>query len=349
MVKKHEKPAAAAAGGGVFAKIHAVMRDAKHVKLDTEAQFGAKKTRVASIESVIETYKPHMIRNGLLVLPVRSEFVTNERREYTNKYGDPKSERILVGIYHAVAVDVDSGERYEFSVVDGSNDESNFGAGKWNAYGLKYALLQLFLGERGEDPDVAGNPDPAPPPPQQQQKRQAAPEKPKAAAKEQKPAPAAKPPQEPAPKPQEAPAAKPETAAAPAAPAPDAADEEAKRKIRRALYEQGKAAIVAAYPLEAVAAGGAVPGFEKAYRPATAAIIDKVRDADVRKHLTDFALFHWLGLYCTGVPADEIDKATKLIEKKKNAGSLPEANYKILLGMIAQRSKAAEEPAAATE
>lgn len=148
MEKKPKTPAAA--GPGLWKKIHAVQTQASYVSKDTTAQMGSATKKVASIEAVLDVYLPLCKEHGITVIPVKIDIINREYR--ADKYG--KSELHLLVMLRYRVVDIDTGESHEFDIISYGVDAQDKATGKLLTYGLKYAYAQLFSSRKGDDPDV---------------------------------------------------------------------------------------------------------------------------------------------------------------------------------------------------
>lgn len=147
MEKKPKTPAAA--GPGLWKKIHSVQTKAGYVQKDTVAKMGSSDKKVASIEAVLDIYLPLCGEHGLTVVPVDIEIVSREYKQ--GKYN--VDFHILCMLKYRV-VDVETGEFHEFKILSYGLDSQDKATGKMLTYGLKYAYAQLFSSRKGDDPDV---------------------------------------------------------------------------------------------------------------------------------------------------------------------------------------------------
>jgi len=284
----------------LWKKINSIQTQAGYVAKDTAAKMGSSSKMVASIESALDTYLPLCAEHGISIIPVSINITDKAYR--VNQYGT--SEFHIFGAVRYRAVDVETGDSHEFDVISYGMDSQDKATGKFLSYALKYAYYQLFSSRKGDDPDV---PKEAEAPKQKQQQQQRAEPK-----QEAKPEPKPEPKQE------------------------EATDEDTGK---REHFSELVLAIKEAFPIQSFVESQAVPGWS-AYRPKVEEIIaNGGADAEMAKHLNDFALFHW---HCINLTCSKtLDKAIKAFESSRQ--KFAAKNIKYLEGIISKRQSAKSE------
>lgn len=289
----------------LWKKINSIQTQAGYVAKDTAAKMGSSSKMVASIESALDTYLPLCAEHGISIIPVSINITDKAYR--VNQYGT--NEFHIFGTVRYRAVDVETGDSHEFDVISYGMDGQDKATGKFLSYALKYAYYQLFSSRKGDDPDVPKERDEAPKQRQQQQQQQRTEPK------------------------QEAPREEPKKAEVKQDQASD--DDAGKRE----QFNELVLSIKEAFPIQSFVESQAVPGWS-AYRPKVEEIIaNGGADAEMAKHLNDFALFHW---HCINLTCSKsLDKAIKAFESSRQ--KFASKNIKYLEGIIAKRQAAKSE------
>lgn len=283
----------------LWKKINSIQTQAGYVAKDTAAKMGSASKMVASIESALDTYLPLCAEHGISIIPVSINITDKAYR--VNQYGT--SEFHIFGTVRYRAVDVETGDSHEFDVISYGMDGQDKATGKFLSYALKYAYYQLFSSRKGDDPDVPKEKE-AEAPKQQRQQQQQQRAEPKQEAK-------------PGPKQEEA------------------TDEDTGK---REQFSELVLAIKEAFPIQSFVESQAVPGWS-AYKPKVDEIIaNGGANAEMTKHLNDFALFHW---HCINLTCSKtLDKAIKAFESSRQ--KFAAKNIKYLEGIISKRQAAAK-------
>ena len=124
---------------GLYKKISQVMKDVEYLSKDDKVEFNNTKYRAISEEKVTSTVRESLVRNGLIILPVKQ----SHKRDGTLSTVDTEYK----------IIDIDTGA-YEIIVSSGTGaDTQDKGVGKAMTYSYKYLLLRSFAIPTGEDPD----------------------------------------------------------------------------------------------------------------------------------------------------------------------------------------------------
>ena len=124
----------------IYEKIKAVMSEVEYLSKDDSVEYKTTKYKAISEEKVTSTVRKSLIKNGLVILPVKQ----SHTRE---------------GIITAVdvtyrIVNTDNPEEFIEVVSSGTGaDTQDKGVGKAMTYAYKYMLLRTFAIPTGEDPD----------------------------------------------------------------------------------------------------------------------------------------------------------------------------------------------------
>jgi len=123
----------------LYKKISAVMQDISYLSKDDKVEFNNTKYKAISEEKVTSTVRESLVRNGLIILPVKQ----SHKREGNLSTVDTEYK----------IIDIDTGE-FEIIVSSGTGaDTQDKGVGKAMTYSYKYLLLRSFAIPTGEDPD----------------------------------------------------------------------------------------------------------------------------------------------------------------------------------------------------
>lgn len=124
---------------GLYKKISQVMKDVEYLSKDDKVEFNNTKYKAISEEKVTSTVRESLVRNGLIILPVKQ----SHKRDGTLSTVDTEYK----------IIDIDTGA-YEIIVSSGTGaDTQDKGVGKAMTYSYKYLLLRSFAIPTGEDPD----------------------------------------------------------------------------------------------------------------------------------------------------------------------------------------------------
>ncbi len=143
----------------LYQKIAAVMQDVEYLTKDDSVETGGGKSyRAITEEKVTSVIRASLIKNGIVIIPVKIEHNrTDERVTAYDKYAKKDVERVN----RITAVDVtyqiqntENPEDYILAVSSGTGvDTQDKGVGKALTYAYKYLLLRTFAIPTGEDPD----------------------------------------------------------------------------------------------------------------------------------------------------------------------------------------------------
>lgn len=128
----------------LWQRIAAVMKDIQYINKDSAIKFGSTNYKTLSEEKVTVTVRASLIKNGLVIVPV-------------------KQEHIREGTYTAVNVlyrlqNIDKPEEFIEIASSGTGmDQQDKGVGKAMSYAYKYLLLRTFAIPSGDDPDKICN------------------------------------------------------------------------------------------------------------------------------------------------------------------------------------------------
>jgi hypothetical protein len=126
----------------------AVMKDVKYLRKDKQMEQGAR-YRYIGEGKIVRLLRKSMILNGLTVAPIRCKLVHHEAVQ-TAKGGTSHC-RILEVTWRLSHVA--SGQFEDVETVGEAADSGDKGSTKAMTAAKKYALLQAFLIETGDDPD----------------------------------------------------------------------------------------------------------------------------------------------------------------------------------------------------
>lgn len=148
-IEKKTKPA----GPQLWKKINAIQTEAEAVERDTDGVGrGGKTARLTSITAVLSTYLPLCKAHGISIVPVGKPEIVSSTRE-PDKYG--RMEWNITAFVPYRAVDCETGEFHDFSVLSQGIDSNDKATGILATYALKTAYKQLFsLRSSDEDPDA---------------------------------------------------------------------------------------------------------------------------------------------------------------------------------------------------
>ena len=124
----------------IYQRIKAVMEDIQYLAKDDQVSFGTTKYKAISEEKVTTAVRGSMIKNGLVMHPIRQDIIREGQLTTVNV------------VYKMVNVD-EPNEWIEIASSGQGSDTQDKGSGKAMTYAFKYALLRTFMIPTGEDPD----------------------------------------------------------------------------------------------------------------------------------------------------------------------------------------------------
>ena len=93
--------------GKLYKKVLEVMKDVSYLQKDGKVQFGTTKYSAVTIEKVVTSVRESMIKNGLIIMPVDQQYIT-EKQILKDKHVNERLNRIgILKITYRLA-DVDS-------------------------------------------------------------------------------------------------------------------------------------------------------------------------------------------------------------------------------------------------
>lgn len=140
---------------GLYPAILAVMAEVGYVQKTGQVRGGGMNYKFAGEAAMLAALRPHMIANGLVMLPVGvslSEHHETSPRFYQGKEQGVKTSRTVrtVSTYRLAHR---SGEFVDLQVAGEGQDSGDKATAKAMTIALKYAIRQAFLIETGDDPD----------------------------------------------------------------------------------------------------------------------------------------------------------------------------------------------------
>ena len=124
----------------IYQRIKAVMDDIQYLAKDDQVSFGTTKYKAISEEKVTSIVRAAMIKNGLVMFPIRQDIIREGQLTTVNV------------VYKMVNTD-EPNEWIEIASSGQGSDTQDKGSGKAMTYAFKYALLRTFMIPTGEDPD----------------------------------------------------------------------------------------------------------------------------------------------------------------------------------------------------
>lgn len=130
------------------------MKDVEYLAKDDFVSTGGNKGyKAISEEKVTNTVRTSLIKNNLVILPVKREFDRVDEPT-VDKYGNPKVNRLTTVKSQYKIVNIDNPDEFELIESGGTGvDTQDKGIGKAMTYDYKYLLLRTFAIPTGEDPD----------------------------------------------------------------------------------------------------------------------------------------------------------------------------------------------------
>lgn len=138
----------------VYQKINAVMQDVSYLTKDDRVDAGAGRSyKAVSEEKVTTAVRASLIKNGLVILPVKQTRVRTDE-QVTDQKGNPRINRVTsVDVTYRIQ-NIDDPEDYILVESSGEGvDTQDKGVGKAMTYAYKYMTLRSFAIPTGEDPD----------------------------------------------------------------------------------------------------------------------------------------------------------------------------------------------------
>lgn len=121
-------------------KMLEVMKAIEYLNKDDAVKYGTTSYRAMSEEKVTTTVRAELIKQGIVVFPIKQDVVKDGNITTTNT------------IYRMVNVD-DPNDFVELASSGQGADTQDKGVGKAMTYSFKYLLLRTFAIPTGEDPD----------------------------------------------------------------------------------------------------------------------------------------------------------------------------------------------------
>lgn len=139
-----------------------VMKTVKGVGKNTTVGIGKNSYKGVDDKDVKEVYSKAMIDNGLCILPLEvkeNSLIVNRWEEMTwdykaNKMVNKWKQSVVCSITTKYLLLHESGESQELGGYGHGVDAQDKGAGKASTYALKYALLYLFMAQKGDIDDT---------------------------------------------------------------------------------------------------------------------------------------------------------------------------------------------------
>ena len=125
---------------GIYKKIEQVWNDLTHIVKDQQVKYGDVNYKGTKEETVIALIRPALLKQHLIVLPVRVHSVTVVGK-------------ITTAAFEYEVIDCDTGEKQPLASIGSGHDSADKGAGKAYTYATKNALIKLCLLIQGDDPD----------------------------------------------------------------------------------------------------------------------------------------------------------------------------------------------------
>lgn len=124
----------------IHQKILEVMKSIEYLNKDDAVKYGSTAYRAMSEEKVTMTVRKELIKQGLVVYPIKQEVIKDGNITTTNT------------TYRMVNTD-DPADYIELASSGQGADTQDKGVGKAMTYSFKYLLLRTFAIPTGEDPD----------------------------------------------------------------------------------------------------------------------------------------------------------------------------------------------------
>ena len=141
--------------------ILAVSKEVTAIEKSMSVGTGSSSYKAVSDSIVRNTLRPHMEKQGLVIIPISVQGTTkvdrwDELDPYAKVAGGTKSKQSIFTETHTkyLLVHQESGESIELAGYGHGVDSQDKGAGKATTYALKNTLLDLFLITKGEDFDT---------------------------------------------------------------------------------------------------------------------------------------------------------------------------------------------------
>lgn len=135
--------------------ILAVSKEVTAIEKSMQVGTGGASYKAVSDSLVRNTLRPHMEKQGLVILPVSVSAKTQvDRWEEQGQYAKSRQSVFTEANTKYLLVHSESGESVEIAGYGHGVDSQDKGAGKATTYALKNALLDLFLITKGEDFDT---------------------------------------------------------------------------------------------------------------------------------------------------------------------------------------------------
>ena len=125
---------------GIYQKIEQVWNDLTHIVKDQQVKYGDVDYKGTKEETVIALIRPALLKQHLIVLPVRVHSVT-------------VAGKVTTAAFEYEVIDCETGEKQPLASIGSGHDSADKGAGKAYTYATKNALIKLCLLIQGDDPD----------------------------------------------------------------------------------------------------------------------------------------------------------------------------------------------------
>lgn len=132
--------------------ILAVSKEVTAIEKSMQVGAGSYGYKAVSDSLVRNTLRPHMEKQGLVIVPITVEAVTHIDRWEDG--GKNKQSILTEAKTKYLLIHQESGESIELAGYGHGVDSQDKGAGKATTYALKNTLLDLFLITKGEDFDT---------------------------------------------------------------------------------------------------------------------------------------------------------------------------------------------------
>lgn len=143
----------------LYQRISAVMQDVEYLKKDDSIGSGNYAYKAISEEKVTETVRASLIKNGLVILPIKQKHRLNDQTR-PDRNGQATIVPISTVDTKYKIVNIDNPAEFEILCSSGTGvDPQDKGVGKAMTYSYKYLLLRTFAIPTGEDPDKVHNND----------------------------------------------------------------------------------------------------------------------------------------------------------------------------------------------
>ena len=124
----------------IYLKILEVMKAIEYLNKDDAVKYGSTSYKAMSEEKVTTTVRKELIKQGLVVFPIKQDVIKDGNITTTNT------------TYRMVNVD-DPTDYIDLASSGQGADTQDKGVGKAMTYSFKYLLLRTFAIPTGEDPD----------------------------------------------------------------------------------------------------------------------------------------------------------------------------------------------------